>query len=326
MILLRLLKNNRAGGAIVIFLLLLLQWMQSIITPPETKEWPTMPFYSMIFEPLQALPHLSVIIAFIIFSSIAILLVRLNVKYFLIEDRSFMPAAMFILVAGTFPALHQLNPMLIGTLFLLVTIIILFNAQEDKPDSYRIFNASLVLGFGSLFYLKLIWFIPMIWLTILIIRPLRWRELVYPLVVIAMIGLFMFTYYWVILDDLDLLSDLIQANLSLPGSYEVYANSWLIYIAYLLLLVIISSIYILQGVQARKIIIRKLYQVFFLMFVYAILYDLIITKLMVESFYILALPVAYLISNFFHRKRNHWMHELLLWIWIGIIVYVQIVG
>jgi hypothetical protein len=326
MILLRLLKNNRAGGTIVIFLLLALQWGQSIVSPPEATKWTTMPLYHMIFEPLVALPHLSVFVAFLIFSAIAILLVRLNVKYFLIEDRSFMPAAMFILIAGTFPGLHQLNPMLIGTLFLLITIIILFNAQEDNPDSFRIFNASLVLGIGSMFYLDLIWFIPMVWITILIVRPLRWRELLYPIVVIAMIALFFVTYYWVALDDMALLAEVLLANLSLPSSYTVYENSWLILTAYLLLIIIIASIYALRHVAARKIVIRKLYQVFFVMFLYAILYDLIFTKLRVESFYILALPVAYLLSNFFHRKRNHWMHELLLWVWIGIIVYIHIKG
>ena len=326
MILLKLLKNNRAGGTIVIFILLMLQWGQSIVTPPEAKEWTTMPFYHMVFEPLAALPHLSVFVAFLIFSAIAILLVRLNVKYFLIEDRSFMPAAMFILIAGTFPGLHQLNPMLIGTLFLLITIIILFNAQEDNPDSFRIFNASLVLGLGSMFYLHLIWFIPMVWITILIVRPLRWRELVYPLVSFAMIALFLVTYYWVVLDDMELLSEVLMANLSLPSSYAVYENSWLILSAYLLVMILIASIYALRRVAARKIAIRKLYQVFFVIFLYAILFDLIITKMMVESFYILALPVAYLLSNFFHRKRNHWMHELLLWIWIGIIVYIHIMG
>lgn len=314
------------GGAFVIFLLLVLQWIQAFTSPPEVGEWPLMPFYKLIFEPLYSLPYLSVIVAFLIFSSIAILLVRLNVKYFLIEDRSFMPAAIFILVAGTFPGLHQLNPMLIGTLFLLITIIILFNAQDDKPDSYRIFNASLVLGLGSMFYLNIIWFIPLIWLILLIIRPTRWREHVYPLVVVAMIGLFLLTYYWVILDDLPRLSELLQTNLSFPKSYSIYNNSWLILIGYLLLLILIAAIYTRQRILGRKIIIRKLYQVFFLLLLYTFLFDLLITKLLVESFYLLALPVAYLLSNFFHRKRNHWIHELLLWIWIGIIVYIKIVG
>ena len=326
MILLRLLKNNRTGGVIFIALLLLLQWMQSLISPPEVEIWVTMPFYHLIFEPLHSLPYLSIVVAFLIFSAISILLVRLNVKYFLIEDRSFMPAAMFILIAGTFPELHHLNPVLIGTLFLLITIIILFNAQEDKPDSYRIFNASLVLGLGSMFYLNLIWFILLIWLTILIIRPLRWRELIYPIVVFGMIGLFMLCYYWVFLDDVSQLGALLKDNLTIRVDYSNYGNSRLIFAAYILFMIIVASIYVLQRIQGRKIVIRKLYQVFFLMFIFSFLYDLIVTKLLLESFYILALPISYLLSNFFHRKRNHWMHELLLWIWIGIIVYIHIVG
>jgi len=326
MILLRLLKNNRIGGAIFISLLLLGQWMQSIISPPAVTEWNTMPFYHLIFEPLQNLPHLSVIVALLIFSAMAILLIRLNVKYFLIADRSFMPASMFILIAGSFPELHQLSPVLIASLFVLITIIILFNAQEDKPDSFRIFNASLVLGLGSMFYLNLIWFIPIIWITILIIRPMRWRELVYPLVVFGMIGLFMLTYYWVILDDTARLGELLLDNLSIPSAYTVYKNSWLIFTGYLLLLIIIASVYALQSAYARKNIIRKLYKVFLAIFIFTILFDLIITKFRIESFYILALPTAYLLSNFFHRKKSHWMHELLMWVWVGIIVYIHVKG
>lgn len=308
---------------IFIFLLLLLQWMPSIIHPPAAKVWHTMPAYHFFFDTLQGLPHLATIIALMFFSATAILLVRLNVKYFLIDDRSFMPATIFTLVAGSFPELHQLNPVLIGTLFLLVTIMILFNGHEDKPDSYRIFNASLVLGVGSLFYLNLIWFVPLIWLTILTIRPMRWRELVYPVIVYSILALFLISYYWVFLDDLDLLVRVLKNNLAFPVHYTAY-NNWLILIGYLLILIIMSSIYLLQRFQARKIVIRKLYQVFFTVFVYSILFDLIVTKMMLEVFYILAIPIAYLLSNFFHQKRNHWSHEVLLWIWIGIIVALRV--
>ncbi len=309
---------------VFIFILLLAQWMPSIIHPPAAETWNTMPMYHFVFDNLIEHPRLATVIAMLIFSASAILLVRLNAKYFLIDDRSFMPATIFILMAGSFTELHQLNPVLIGTLFLLITIMILFNGQEDKPDSYRIFNASLVLGAGSLFYLNLIWFIPLIWLTILVLRPLRWRELVYPIVVYMIISLFLITYYWVALDDLNLLVDILRNNLASPDDYSIYDSNWIILIAYLLFLVIVASIYLLRKFQAKKNVIRKLYQVFFIVFLYSILFDLIVTKMMLEVFYILAIPASYLLSNFFHQRRNHWSHEVLLWIWIGIIVVLRV--
>ncbi len=324
MILLKLLKNNRTGGAVFVFLLMILLWINSFIHPTITYVRATMPFYNFIFEPLHSLPILSAIVALFLVSIMAVLLVRLNVKYFLIDDRSFMPAAIFILLVGSFTPLRQVNPVLIGSLFLLITILILFNAHEDKPDSYRIFNASLVLGLGSMFYLNLIWFVPLIWLVILIIRPIRWRELVYPIVVYFLMGLFLITYYWVLKDDLSLLAEILSENLAFPISYTAYANSWLMSIGYILFLLLLSIIHLLQRIQGRKIVVRKLYQVFFVIFLYTIFFNLFISKLAVEVIYILAIPIAYLLSNFFHRKRNHWMHELLMWVWIGVIVYMQI--
>lgn len=324
MILLRLLKNNRAGGAVFVILLMLLQLVNSFIHPSSVSDWNTMPFYNLIFEPLHSLPILSAITAFFLIGIMAIMLVRLNVKYFLIDDRSFMPAAIFILLVSSFAPLRQVNPVLVGSLFLLITIVILFNAHEDKPDSLRIFNASLVLGLGSMFYLNLIWFVPLLWLVILIIRPIRWRELVYPIVVYFLLSLFIFTYYWVFRNDLALLTDILAKNLYFPASLAIYSNSWLIFIGFVLFLMLLASIYLLQRIQGRKIVIRKLYQVFFVIFLYTLLYDLFISKMLVEVIYILAIPVTYLLSNFFHRKRNHWINELLMWIWFGVIVYMQI--
>lgn len=324
MILLRLLKNNRAGGIFFIGFLMVLLWINAFLDPVEPRSWTAMPFYEAIFGSLEERPLASAIVAFVFYLLLSVLLVRLNARYFLIRDRSYMPAAMFLLIAGAIPELQQTNPLLVGSLFFLVSINILFDSQDDRPDSYRIFNAALVLGAGSLFYAPLVWFIPLLWLTIMVIRPIRWREWLYPLVAFGLVGLFIFTYYWVFRDDPHALGRLLRENLAIRGSLDRSHPEWAFFFGFLLFLIFRASIYILRRYQVRKIYIRKLYQVFFFMFVFSLVFYFFIARFRIEVTYFFAIPVAYLLSNYLHQRRNHWTHEALLWIWVGFAAYLHL--
>ncbi|HKK62243.1 MAG TPA: hypothetical protein VJ951_06775 [Bacteroidales bacterium] len=324
--LLRLLKNNRFGGFLFIIFLMAALWLKSFIAPmPEDDPVQGMPLYDLLFGGLESRRILSSIVSILFYGLLIILVYHLNVIHFLLEGRTIMPSAFFLMVAATFPPALQINPILVSSLFFMLAIITLIRGEEHRAEPLSLFNAALFLAVGSLFYFKILYFIPFLWITASVIRPIQWRGIVNPLLVVIMTGLFHFTYYWVFKNDGSMLLDILRENNIIGGNFENFSVSIWILLGFIFFLVIISSVYIIRRFQVRKIIVRKLYQIFFFLFIYTLLFYVAFSNYSAEIMPIFALPLAFLFSVIFIRKKNRWPYEALLWIWLGLIAYVTII-
>lgn len=324
MLLLRLFKNIRTGGFFFVALIALLTFLVSIISHPEPFQWSGMPLYNLFFGELYRIPLLSYFIALLFNLGNSFILIRINYRYSLVEDKTYIPAILYLIIVNAFPSLHTVNPMLVGSLFYLLSFTMIINAHEDPPDSYKIFNASLVLFIGMLFYAKLIWFVPVIWLIILTIRPVSWREMVFPLVAGLFVGVTLFTFYWVFQDAGWKFSSVLRENLSFEHSHTKVHISKIIFVAYILILVLIASANIITRFQSKKIITRNIYQVFLYMFLFSFVFYFLISGFQLGSIYFMAIPLAYLLTSYFQQKGYSIIKEILIWGLIGFAIYVQI--
>jgi len=330
MILLRLFKNNRAAGTGAMILLLIGIFLPSFINdlspgaPTELNSYLAMPFYRLVFGAIHTLPVLNHLVAMLIIMLISILLIRLGVRDQLLQDRSLMPAIFFILFAAALPEARQVSPALIGSVFYLICFIILFNVTEKKADTLSIFAASLILVLGSMFYLKLICFVPLIWVGLWTMRQVTWRELIYPVVAYLFLALLLFTWFWGVMDKGSGFTALIAENLSFSRGFHAFHFSVYILYGFILLLVLIASIYMIKRFQSRKTVVQNKYQVMFYMFLAGILFFVFIARFDPGSLVFISFPVTFVLSNYFHRKKSPWIHELVLWILLGMVVYVQI--
>ena len=330
MILLRIFKNNRLTGTAAIILLPIAIFVPSFIDAlgatglSELNSYVGMPFYNLVFGAIHKVPVLNHFVAMLIMMLISYTLIRIGVRDQLLQRRSLMPAIYFILFAAALPAARQVNPVLIGSLFYLLCFVILFEVQDKKPDTLSIFAASLILVLGSMFYLKLIWFVPLIWVSLWTMRSVTWRELFYPVVAYVLLALLLFTWYWGIHANGKDFVELVQKNMVITGSFEPYHRSVYMLYAYMLLLVGIASIYMINRFQTMKTAVQKIYQVIFYMFLASVLFFHFIARFEPASLVFIAIPLTFVLSNYFHRKKNPWIHEIVLWILLGLVVYVQL--
>ncbi|MFO7934534.1 MAG: DUF6427 family protein [Bacteroidales bacterium] len=324
MIWLRFFKNNRAGGVFGVVILAVALFLISFLSPEQPEDFSAMPFYRLVFGKIHTLPVLNRIITLIIMLGICLMLVRISFRYMLLEHRSYMPAYFFLLFSAALPSSHQVSPALIGSLFYILCFSMIFGVRDKKPDTFHIFNASLVLVLGSMFYLKLVWFIPLIWISLATLRPVSLREMFYPVIAYLILGLFLFTWYWVVLEDLERLAGLLRDNLAFQNSFHPYHYSVYLYYGFFLLLVAIASVYMANRFLTRKTAIQNIYQVMFYMFIAGILFFVMIAGWSYTALVYIAFPVSFLMADYFHRKRNPWTHELALWILLGLLVYAQI--
>ena len=324
MALLRLFKNNRTGGIVLLVLLAILTSLISFIHPQPTQEWQGMPMYELIFGELYRFPGLSVCIAILFHLLIALILIRLNTRFSLIEERTYMPALFYLIIATVFPSTHAVNPLQIGGLFYLLSFIQIVNAHDDRPDTYRVFNAFLLFFLGTFFYAKLIWFLPILWVVLFSVRPATGREWLYSIVAGCFAMISLFVYYWVFRDAGWMFPELLRNQLQFTGSWEGMPVSNYVFIAYIFLMVIIASISILKRYQVKKIIIRNIYRVLLYMFLFSFVFYFLLSRYEKASIYFTAIPLSFLLANYFHQKRYLVIREILIWILLGLAVMVQI--
>ncbi|MEN8193440.1 MAG: DUF6427 family protein, partial [Bacteroidota bacterium] len=320
MILLRFLKNSRTAGGAGLIILSLVIFIKSFIQSGGPEEvngmvaYSGMPFYNLIFGSIHTTPFLNRIITLLLLWTISYMLIRISVRYVLLESRSFMPAIFFLLFSMALPETQQVSPALVGSIFYLFCFAILFDVHDKRPDTFSVFTAGIVLALGSMFYLKLIWFVPLIWISLATMRTVTWREIFYPVIAYFLLGLFLFTWYWAVLDDGAGFTTLIATNLSFEDSFEYRHYSVYIYYSYVTLIVLLASIYMIGRFRSRKNVIQNIFLVMFYMFVGGGFFFLFIARFNLSSLVYTGIPVSYILANYFHRKKNHWMHELVLWI------------
>lgn len=315
------------AGVVGIFFLALALFIVSIVRAEEVTGFTGMPFYNLVFGAIHNSPVLNRIIALIFMLILGYMLIRIGARYVLMESRSFMPAIFFLLFSAALPQTQQVSPALVGSVFYLFCFAILLDVNDKPADTLSVFMAGIVLALGSMFYLKLIWFLPLIWISLATLRQVNWRELFYPVIAYLLMGLFLFTWHWGIMDNGAQFGQLISENLVFDTSYlkvfQPYHFSVFIFYGFFLLLVITASIYMIGRFQSKKTVVQIIYQVFFYMFIAGILFFAVISRLEPSTLVYITFPVSFVLSNFFHRKRNHWFHELILWVVVSLLVYVQ---
>ena len=329
MIFLRILKNSRLAGSMAVAFLLIAIYVPSFIEAFKMhgeglRSFTGMPFYQLIFGSIHKVPVLNHLVSLLIMMVLAVTLIRIGTRDQLLEQRSFMPAVFFIIFASALPEARVVSPALVSSLFYLFCFTILFEVHDKKPDTLSIFAASLILVLGSMFCLRLIWFVPLIWVSLWTMRSATWREILYPLVAYALLALFLFTWYWGVLGNGSGFGELIKENMSFIGSFEPYHFSAYMLYGYLLLLVGIASIRMFNRFMSKKTVIQNIYQVMFYMFLAGLLYFFFIVRFEATALVYIAFPVAYVLSDLFHRRRSPWTHELAVWILFGLVVYVQL--
>ncbi len=330
MILLKIFKNSRMEGMLGLAVLTLALFLKSFIqgADPEGSSaivaHSGMPFYNLIFGAIHTTPILNRIVAIAFLILIGYILVRIAVRYILLNFRSLMPALFFILFSAVLPGTQQVSPALVGSVFFLLCFAVLYDVHDKPADTFMVFTASIFLVLGCMFYLKLIWFLPLLLASLWTVRKVTWREMVYPIIAFLLLALFLITWYWGVKDDLMGFTALIRDNLAFTGSFRVFHFSTYIYYGYFILLTGIASIHMAKRFQTSKTMTQNIYQALFYMFLAGIAFFLVIARFDPTTLVFIAMPLSYILTNFFHRKNHHWAHELAMWVLLGLLVFVQL--
>ncbi len=283
-----------------------------------------MPFYSLVNTAIEGHAFLSRALSFILVLLEAFMLVRINAKFVLIQQRTFLPALFFILIAGHNPILMQWNPVLPATFFIILLVGIIFGSYRDDPDSYRFFEAGILLGLGSLFYAPLAYLLVFIWISCMVQRPFYWREYLFPVLGLAVP--YAITFAFLFLGDKNIPRFLSEIQSEFAFSFDLPAFH-LIYSAftfYFGFLILIASVYLLSVFQFRKIYIRDYFMVLFWLFLTGLVVFVFLSGFNTGLFYVMAISVSYMLTNYFITARKSIGNKILFYILLGYSAFIAI--
>lgn len=322
----RVITGDRFISAIIIFLIAVLIWSPAFFSFEQAEivvDSSGMPFHVFLSNSINSEHFISHISTFFLLLFEAFLLVRINARYILIQQKTFLPALFFIIITSFTPELHIWNECLPATLFVILFLDLIFGSYSDEPNTYKIFEAGILLGLGSLFFLPLVYLLPFIWIACMVQRPFYWREFVFPVIGLILPYIFLFSILFFteksIPDFFNLMKDQFIFSFTFPHFVWIY----LAFITFLTLLILMASVYLLKVYQFRKIYIRDYFMVLFWLFISALLIYFLFSGFNIGAVYLIAIPVSYILTNYFITAKKSLGNKILLYSLLGLSFFLS---
>jgi hypothetical protein len=323
---LRVLKSNQPYHFVLMPVMVLVLWLRSFLSPgffPFFEGESDMPLYHLIHQALAGLPVVNNVVGVILFILLAFMILHLNTAYDFIQIRTFLPSNIFVLIVSGVLSLHTLHPVYFGAFFLLLCIDRIFNVAENEKEDPNSFDPGFYLSLGSLFYLNLIFYLPVIWVAFFLLRKTReWRDFALLLVGMALPWLFAFTWYFMT-DSVDELQAVIIQNLVTSNQFFQESVTFQIYLAFLTFTTLWCSFFLIGQYDAKKSSTRKYFKIFFVIFLISMMLFFLVPAVSREILVIMAIPLTFLFSNYLIGIRSRFLGNLFILTFIGLVIYMQ---
>lgn len=283
-----------------------------------------MPLYGLISSLIGTNPLPGIVLSLSLVSLMAILIVNLNSTIFFINERTFLPAFIYILISGLIPQFQLLNPAIFSSFFLMIAIWRIMAAYRIQGTAYSFFDAGILIGTGSLFYANLIWFGLLIIVGIAILRTGNIKEIA--ISVIGLVTPFIMTIgvYYVLDKDLRELFSLFEYNLfGKHPSYD-FSRLMIVTIIYLGFILVLSISYLLMVINTKKIQARKTFFLLIWVFLISCIVYVILPSVSVEMIWLIGIPVSYFLTHYFIFSRKKLIPEILFSVFIILIIMIQV--
>ncbi|TFH34563.1 MAG: hypothetical protein E4G95_08045 [Bacteroidia bacterium] len=311
------LKLYRGHDRLTIILIVLtgfLVWLQPLMHPVEhllIYDTDPMPLYKLFIGLVRANLFAGTLVSFIMVMVTGFYLVNFNARLFFINERTFLPAIVFILLSGYFTALQTLSPVLIASFLIVVAVDRILGSYRKQGVAYNFFDASILIGTASLVYFNAIWFFIAVIAGIILLRAVNIREIVLSLVGLLVPYVFVTAAYYLSGADLHTLGDTLSHNLS--GQSSAYYWSPLMTVISVInsLMLLIGMAHLWSVFNTKKVRSRKTFALLLWLMVIAVAAFLFVPSVSVEIFIIFMVPATYFLTHYMVFRGNKKMANVM---------------
>jgi hypothetical protein len=315
-------KNNQPLSIIMLSLVMIVLWIPAFNNSAALPYNNTMPLYEFYVRGVNNLSYFHNIMALILVVSESILLNYILNKFEIMAKKTAMPAIFYCLLMSCCQPLTHFYPLLFSNFFILLALFKIGLSYRVEEAFATIFDASFFIAIASLFYFPSIIIYPLIWVTLIVIRPFIWREWVISIIGLILPYLFVVVYYfWT-----DKVNFLLYDKIFFPSSDALLTlsnqrQSFLLVSVFLILLLILSVITLLKGWPVNTILSRNFLVVLFWLLGLSLLSYSMAPVFNITYLAIAAIPLAVFIANFFLMTKFKWISELIFLLFLASIIY-----
>jgi hypothetical protein len=326
--LLRQFKGTGPGTIFLIIVTLLAVWASAFIKLQGHFslyfDLDPMPLYGILSYLIGTNPLPGIIFTLLLVSLMAFLMVNLNTNIFFINERTFLPALIYILLSGLFPQYQLLNPAIIAAMFLTLAIRRIVEAYRIQGTAYNFFDAGILIGIGSLFYANLIWFGLLVIVGIALLRTWNIKEIA--ISVIGLVTPFILTFgiYYVLGKDIKNLLSLLEYNLLGKSTSYTFTRLTVVAVTFAGLSTLVSIIYLLMLMNTKKITSRTTFSLLLWVFLIAMGVYFMVPSVSVEIVWLAGIPVSYFWAHYFVFIKKKLVPEIFFSLFFVFILLIQI--
>ncbi len=321
---LQLFKSGRVEAYLVLLLLGILAWYPALKVPffieIPAKQMIAYGGFVTLFSQFKVL---ALAIAIIAALGGAVLANGLSETYEMRTKPNHFTALAYLLFITVFPHNHQLNPALIGNLFILGSWWFVFDTYREEKGKGRVFLSALLLSIGSLVYFPLLMYFVVLLIALAILRPFNWREWCIAIIGLLLPYVYLFSYYYF---DNRLIEKLhyifLEGILDWHWKFQfTYSNIAFLFIGGLFLLL---SLFVHVGLMSTgKVKAQKYLTIVFFSLLVSSLIVAITQNWSNSASVMLAVPLAFMFGNFFMQIKSVFFGEICLWLLIAAVAIAK---
>lgn len=175
----RLLRTNSPLNYAIMIAVMVFPWLfKFVFMPTAIENYETIGLFSLNPGQTLFLKYLSAFLAFSAFYLFALLLIKINSDLLIVENAYQSPGFFFVMLSGFFINSQQLNPLIFAGMLIFVSIAIQMYGHNKYIALSNAFNSGFVFAIAVLIYPKTIVFTPLLIISLFIVKPVNWRELI----------------------------------------------------------------------------------------------------------------------------------------------------
>lgn len=311
--LIRSFRTTQIFPLVMLVILSALMWYVSKSSSYNIVAANGMPLYDLTISALAFLPSgLTAFFAFLLFTSQAIHINYVVNKHEVLYKPSWLPALMYIFIAGLFPPFLWIHPILFVNSLLIFVFDKIFSLYKNPAPLSISFDGAFLLSLTALFYLPAVFLFLFYILCVLILRPFSWR-----LWIVSFLGLtlpFFFAFFYYFWND-ELMS--FYEKVFVSGIKRQIDLTHLFNVKYILSVVIVGLLFILSLLKLQTNYFKNVTKARLIQQLLVLLIPIGIISVLFsrdDSLYrycIIVLPISIYLAYYFLSGKKGWVMEVM---------------
>ncbi len=321
--LIRAFKTSRLFPLILLVVISAGMWMISKSVGYKVVDPNGMPLYDLTSCLLALLPSWSgLVIGCVLVSSQAIHLNFVLNKHEVLYKQSWLPALMYVFLAGLLPPFLWFHPLLFVNSILIFVLDRLFSLYKNPHPLSLAFDAAFLLSLAALFYLPAVALFIFYFLCMIMLRPFSWREWMTGLLGMILPFFFAFVYYFINDEILSFYERVFVSGIKRQIDLSHIFNVKYVLSISLVGLYFVLSLLRLQTNYYKNVTKARLVQQLFVLLIPVCLFSVLVSRdEMLFRFNTLAIPFSVYLAYYFISGKKAWVMEIMFLLLAGSWLY-----